>query len=124
MLTALVLVAALADTTRIRRPQPGPVPPTPPTQIQAVRLAAPIHVDGVLDEAPWQAAGLDNFTQREPQQDSAPTQRTQVWVAFDDEALYVAAKMHDTHPDSIKAFLARRDRWAESDRFNVYIDSY
>ncbi len=47
-----------------------------------------------------------------------------VWVAFDDEALYVAARMYDSHPDSVKAFLARRDRWAESDRFNVWIDSY
>ena len=122
MLTVLVLLTALADTQQVRRPLR--VDPNAPNAIQAVRLATPIRVDGVLDEAPWQAAGVDRFIQREPVQDSAPTERTVVWVAFDNEALYVAARMYDSHPDSVKAFLARRDRWAESDRFNVWIDSY
>ena len=122
LLTALTLVAALADTGQSRRPQP--LLPPGVTAVQAVRLATPIRIDGVLDETPWQQPGMDRFTQREPQQDSAPTERTVVWVAFDDEAVYVAAKMYDSHPDSVKAFLARRDRWAESDRFNVWIDSY
>lgn len=123
MLTALLLVAALADTTPHPRRQPAADPNTPAT-IRAVRLSTTVKVDGVLDEPAWQGPGVDRFTQSEPQQDSAPTERTVVWVAFDDEALYVAARMYDTHPDSVKAFLARRDRWAESDRFNVYIDSY
>ncbi len=122
MLTALLIVAALADTTHPRR---KPVAdPNTPAAIQAVRLSAAVKVDGVLDEAIWQGPGIDRFIQREPAQDSPPTERTVVWVAFDDEALYVAARMYDTHPDSVKAFLARRDRWAESDRFNVYVDSY
>ncbi len=122
MLTALLLIAALADTTHPRRQ--GTVPPTVPAAIHAVRLSAPIKIDGVLDETVWQTEGVDRFTQREPQQDSAPTERTVAWVAYDNEALYVAARMYDSHPDSVRALLARRDRWAEADRFNVYIDSY
>ncbi|HET7042517.1 MAG TPA: DUF5916 domain-containing protein, partial [Gemmatimonadales bacterium] len=122
MLTALLLLAAVADTTHARRA--APADPTPPAAIHAARLTAPVHVDGVLDEPVWQGPGVDKFTQREPQQDSAPTERTVVWVAFDNEALYVAARMYDSHPDSVRAVLARRDRWAESDRFNVYVDSY
>src|SRR5690349_837123 len=110
LLTALTLVAALSDTTRVRRPSDAS--PASSTAVHALRLTAPIHVDGVLDEAAWQAPGMDRFTQREPQQDSAPTERTVVWVAFDNEALYVAAKMYDSHPDSVRAVLARRDRWA------------
>ena len=122
MLTALALIAALADTTHARRVPASD--PTPPAAIHAVRLAAPVKIDGVLDEGVWQGEGVDRFTQREPQQDAAPTERTVVWVAYDNEALYVAARMYDSHPDSVRAVLARRDRWAESDRFNVYIDSY
>lgn len=122
MLTALLLIAALADTQKVHRLPAAD--PNAPSAVHAVRLATPIRVDGVLDEAPWQAQGMDRFIQREPQQDSAPTERTVVWVAFDDEALYVAARMYDSHPDSVRAFLARRDRWSESDRFNVWIDSY
>lgn len=126
MLTALILLAALSDTTRVRHPAaaPSPAGPTAPAAVHAVRLTGAVKVDGVLDEAAWQGPGVDHFTQREPQQDSAPTERTEVWVAFDDQALYVAARMYDSHPDSVKAVLARRDRWAESDRFNVWIDSY
>ena len=122
MLTALLVIAALADTTHARR-QAAPSPAVP-AAIHAVRLTVPIKIDGILDEAVWQGPGVDRFIQREPQQDSAPSERTVVWVAFDDEALYVAARMYDSHPDSVRAVLARRDRWAESDRFNVYIDSY
>jgi hypothetical protein len=122
MLTALALLAALADTQSVRR---HPVPdPNVPLTVRAVRLAAPIHVDGVLDEASWQGPGMDRFTQREPSEGAEPTERTVVWVAYDDEALYVAARMYDAHPDSVRAVLARRDRWAEADRFNVWIDSY
>lgn len=122
MLTALILLTALADTTRARRPTP--TPPIGSTAVHAARLAAPVRIDGVLDEGAWQGEGVDRFTQREPTEGVAPTERTVVWVAFDDQALYVAARMYDTHPDSVRAILARRDRWAESDRFNVYIDSY
>jgi hypothetical protein len=121
MLTELALLATLADTQLVRR-----LPPIDPATftVAAVRLSAPIRVDGLLDEPSWQGPGLDRFTQREPQEDSAPTERTEVWVAYDDEAIYIGARMYDSHPDSVKAFLARRDRWAESDRFNVWIDSY
>ena len=122
MLTVLALMAALADTTHARRI--AATDPAPPAAIHAVRLSGSVKIDGVLDEPVWQGPGVDRFTQREPQQDSAPTERTVVWVAYDNEALYVAARMYDSHPDSVRAVLARRDRWAESDRFNVYIDSY
>lgn len=93
-------------------------------QLTAVRTKEPIKIDGVLSESVWQRAGTTAFFQQDPNQGQAVTESTEVWVAYDDEALYIAARMRDTHPDSIIARLARRDNDASSDEFAVGIDSY
>src|SRR6478609_12086460 len=123
MLIELLLVAALADTDHVKRAVPR-VDPSLPRSVTDVRITSPIKVDGVLTEPSWQGQGMEQFTQREPVVDSAPSERTVVWVAYDDHAIYVAARMYDTYPDSIMAILARRDNFAQSDRFNVWIDAY
>ena len=63
-----------------------------------------------------------DFTQRDPDQGVPPSQRTEVRVAYDDDAIYVGARMYDTAPDSVVARLARRDNTANSDMFTVYLD--
>ena len=93
-------------------------------QISAVRTKEPIKIDGILSESVWQRAGTTAFFQQEPNQGQAVSESTEVWIAYDDEALYVAARMHDAHPDSIITRLARRDNDASSDEFAVAFDSY
>jgi hypothetical protein len=85
----------------------------------------PILIDGILTESIWNnGSGISEFTQRDPQEGKPASQLTTVHVAFDDNALYVAASMKDVHPDSIVARLGRRDEHLESDYFAVYIDPY
>ncbi|HEU4649006.1 MAG TPA: DUF5916 domain-containing protein, partial [Gemmatimonadales bacterium] len=55
---------------------------------------------------------------------AAASEPTEVRVLFDDDAIYVGARLRDTSPDSIVAQLARRDRITSADRFIVYIDAY
>ena len=43
---------------------------------------------------------------------------------YDDRYLYVFVRAFDPHPDSVRAFLSRRDTWTTSDRIWVMIDSY
>lgn len=45
-------------------------------------------------------------------------------MAYDDEALYVAARMFDTAPDSIMKVLSRRDEDLTADWFAFYVDPY
>jgi len=91
----------------------------------ATRTVAPIRVDGILTDSAWGlAAPITSFTQREPNEHAPPTQRTVVRVAFDDRALFIAAELFDTAPDSIVSQLARRDNWVTSDRFMVFLDPY
>ncbi len=93
--------------------------------VTAALRPAPIHIDGLLDEPAWVAAdGTDAFTQSDPIEGAAPTERTEVSVLYDEEAVYVAARMYDSAPDSIVARLGRRDAELESDRFVVFLDPY
>jgi hypothetical protein len=92
--------------------------------IAADRLRTPISIDGILSEPEWQRAGITRFTQKDPNEGADPSQRTEVWVTYDDAALYVAARLYDTHPDSIVSRIGRRDANLSSDWFYVGIDSY
>ena len=90
----------------------------------ATRLTTPIKLDGVLDEPVWTTSpAITEFTQRDPHEGAPPRQRTEVRVAYDDDALYVGARCYDTAPDSILARLiaARRHR-ARRPRSRCYLD--
>lgn len=99
--------------------------PLPVKTVQAVRAAGPIAVDGRLDEAVWKAApAASGFTQNDPQDGAPATESTEVWVAYDDHALYVAAFCHDSEPSKIRRRLGRRDAQTDSDWFMVAVDPY
>ena len=92
---------------------------------QAFRIDTPPNVDGLLDESAWRTApSATNFTQSRPTPQSAPTHRTEVWIAYDDQNLYIAAQMHDLAPDSILQQLSVRDRVENSDEFGIWFSPY
>ena len=66
---------------------------------------------------------MTGFIQREPHEGAPATHDTEVWVAYDEYALYVAARMYDSQPDSVIGRLARRDENAESDHIGVILDA-
>ena len=92
---------------------------------QAFRIDTPPTVDGLLDESAWRTApSATNFTQNRPTPQSVPTHRTEVWIAYDDQNLYIAAQMHDLAPDSILQQLSVRDRVENSDEFGIWFSPY
>src|SRR5574341_2271739 len=94
-------------------------------KVEAIRLASPIAVDGILSEPVWQnGPGVSQFTQRDPNEGMPPTHQSLVHLAYDDEAIYIGARMFDSAPDSIIARLGRRDAELTSDMFAFFIDSY
>jgi Domain of unknown function (DUF5916)/Carbohydrate family 9 binding domain-like len=95
-------------------------------QIRAVRIKGEsITLDGLLNEPAWASAdSASSFTQLRPDPGKPASQRTVVRVLYDDDALYIGARMYDTHPDSIVARLVRRDDKGYSDWFAVGVDSY
>jgi uncharacterized protein DUF5916/cellulose/xylan binding protein with CBM9 domain len=90
----------------------------------ARRASGTIRIDGRLDDAAWSAAPVtDAFTQIDPREGQPASQRTEVRVVYDDEALYVGVRLHDT--GAITGRLGRRDMdLGDSDWFGLMIDSY
>lgn len=94
--------------------------------IPAVRIQgdAPV-IDGFLNDEAWQAAPVaSDFTQLEPNEGEAATEKTEVRVLYGADALYVAFRAFDSQPDSIAGQLTRRDADSYSDAVHVIIDSY
>ncbi len=94
-------------------------PGEPRKQTMAVRVAAgQISVDGRLDEAVWATVQpLTDFVQKEPTEGAPPTERTEVRVVYDDDGLFVGARMSSVGGRAaIQAPLARRDRPFSPDR--------
>jgi uncharacterized protein DUF5916 len=94
-------------------------------QVRAMRVMQPLVVDGRLDDPVWRTAErVSGFLQRDPLEGKAASESTVVYVAYDDAAIYIGARLYDAHPDSIVGRLGRRDDYANSDRFNVFLDPY
>jgi hypothetical protein len=92
--------------------------------VRAIRLTEKINLDGKLDEEIWKRAGETGFTQNEPEDGKPATEKTEVWLAYDDNAIYVAARMTDSEPDKIISLLSRRDDFVDADYFLFYVDPY
>ncbi|HET7462064.1 MAG TPA: DUF5916 domain-containing protein, partial [Longimicrobium sp.] len=95
-------------------------------QVQAVRRTEPITIDGRLDEAFWQTVpAADGFRQRDPREGQPASERTEVHVAYDDEALYIGARMYDSlGARGVHTRLARRDENVEGDWLEIDFDTY
>ncbi len=94
--------------------------------ISASRISIPPVIDGRLDDEAWRSAGRsDAFREVDPIEGGAPRQRTEVWVAYDDEAVYVAVRCHDTDPGGIVAKTLLPDVDMRSDdRVNFVFDTF
>ena len=96
-----------------------------PDSVHAERTTQPIHVDGLLNEPAWKTAPpIRNFKEGDPNEGTKPSEKTVVRVLYDNNAIYIGARMYDTAPDSIVAQLGRRDANLTADDFTVYLDPY
>ena len=86
-----------------------------------------IRVDGRLDESVWASAtAVTDLVQKEPVEGAAPTERTEVRFVYDDDALYVGARMYSTAGAAgIQAPLSRRDSGAQlAEYILISLDTY
>lgn len=107
----------------------GPFLPTygaekEPPVVEAKRTTEPIKIDGLLKETAWQGKDCSDFIQSEPVDGAPATEKTSVWMVYDNNALYVAARLYDSEPTKIISLLGRRDESVDSDSFIFSIDPY
>jgi hypothetical protein len=100
--------------------------PEPPVG-RAVRVAVAPALDGsVLDDPAWaDAPVLTGFRQTKPNEGQPASERTEVRVAYDDEALYIGAVCFDRTPRDIIVSESRRDSpLDDTDSFQVILDTF
>ena len=78
--------------------------------VRGVRIAEPLTIDGALDER-WyrEVMAIDGFVQQEPREFQPSTERTEAWIFFDNENLYLAARNFDSQPDRMVINEMRKD---------------
>ena len=114
VLAGLLVVAAPAAAQQGGSEGAVTTPPASPESVsrsvtRAGTKVGDINIDGRLDDAAWAAAPVTSgFIQSEPDEGLPGSRDTEVRILFDDDAMYVAARMWD-HPDSITRQLLRRD---------------
>ena len=93
-------------------------------RLHATRTTTPPTIDGRLDDATWKSVPVDaRFTQNFPDEGKPPSQRTELQVAYDDRALYLAVRAWDSDPRGIVERLTRRDRDTDADKIQIDISS-
>ena len=100
----------------------------PPVEKRAVAVRAPaggIRVDGRLNEALWeQAPPVTDFVQKEPVEGASPSEPMEVRFLYDDDALYVGARMSKRPGSLVQAPMGRREDNNQSEHILVSLDTF
>ena len=116
----------------------GPPPPVAPevisrdrqgqATVRATRLRAPLQIDGRLDEPVYETVqAIPDFIQQLPDEGALGSERTEAWVLFDDDSIYISARCYDTAPPSEwVANEMRRDviQLRQNDSFSLMLDTF
>jgi hypothetical protein len=95
--------------------------------VPARRTTNSIKIDGLLNDPAWSsAARIDGFLEQRPRfGTAAPAHaRTEMYIMYDDNAVYISGFNHETSRDSISTELVGRDRVGINDFAGVMFDTY
>jgi hypothetical protein len=115
-----------AGAMRHAQAQETPPEGTREKTLRVVRTPTPPVIDGVLDDEVWQlAVPIDDFHEIQPTEYAPASERTVVYVLFDSDAVYIAARLYDREPGEITARILRQgERVFGDDWFSVMIDPF
>ncbi len=94
--------------------------------ITAVHARTPVRVDGALDDEVWvMSPAASGLVQSEPDADKPASEPTDIWVAFDDDSLYIAAYCHQASAHATIVNDIRKDfKAGDQDGFEVILDTF
>lgn len=98
--------------------------PTDTVKVKAYKTTEKIELDGKLNEKVYKNEPITDFTQKIPDEGKPATEKSEVWITYDDENIYFSANFHDSSPETIDQNLMRRDNIVPSDWLWIYMDPY
>ena len=96
-------------------------------QVSAVRTNLPIKIDGnILEEAWKKGAFISDLVEMRPSFGTveSPANKTELYLLYDDNAVYFGGVLHEARPDSISTELAGRDAIGVNDFIGIIFDTY
>ena len=116
LLAALLLIAPAAIAQE--RPELEiPRLERPPTLEEFLDMRGP-------DELTSTMAHVSEFTQRKPTDGAPASQKTDVYLGYDDEHLYVVFIAFDDEPENVRAHMARRENVFGDDIVEIQVDTF
>ncbi len=92
--------------------------------LEIFKTGSDIEVDGQIEDSEWrQAVQATNFVERFPGENTLPEVRTEAFITYDDDHLYVAFKCYDD-PSTIRATMCQRDQFGSDDAVMLMVDTY
>lgn len=93
---------------------------------QAIKTNVKPSIDGDLTDETWVRINTvaTDFVQKEPNLGEISNYKSEVKIAYDDEAIYIGAMLYDEYPDSILKQLTARDEIGNTDWFGIVLDTY
>jgi hypothetical protein len=94
--------------------------------VRIVRTPAPPIIDGILDEPAWQlAAQVEDLHEIQPTEYAPASERTVVYLLYDSDAIYIAARLYDSDPSQVTARILRQgEQVFGDDWFSVLLDPF
>lgn len=122
----IVLLLILGASSGYAQENVIPVPGRPTIEAYRMPVGMDIRLDGLLDEEVWaMAVPITEFRQQEPVEGGQPSERTEIRIVYDDDALYIGAMLYDSDPDGILAYQLQRDAGlGTDDRFMWIISTF
>lgn len=95
-------------------------------QITAYRTIDKIKIDAIFDEPVWATipGETTTFTEIRPNPGRKVSQKTEIKITYDNNAIYIAASMYESDSDSIRTELVERDNIGNTDFLGVAFDTY
>ncbi|MEO5740443.1 MAG: DUF5916 domain-containing protein [Vicinamibacterales bacterium] len=95
--------------------------------VRAQRLRERLSIDGSLNESVYSAfEPVSDFVQAEPRYGEPATEQTQLWVFFDERAVYVGIRCLDSDPQQWSSIDMRRDTpgTSQGETVTVALDTF
>jgi len=95
-------------------------------RVNALRAGQDFRIDGLLQEPAWESAALaGRLVQREPRPGAAPSESTEVRIAYDSDSLYIAVRCADSQPGRLRSTHMRRDSTlTDDDHIQILLDTF
>lgn len=115
----LVILLLISAVTASVSGQPGE------NYLEIQKVTGKINIDGICNEPLWDNLSKIPMTMFKPNHGSMPSERSDIFVTFDDEYFYIGARLYYENGSAIRATTKKRDGAdGGSDNFGILLDTF